>query len=81
MPGSQKSKQQRIKVVLAGKVAAKAADDLKTLIKTPASFSPFPVNREDPRLLKALPAADVVVGHFFTEGMARAARSLKLLQA
>ncbi len=68
-------------MVLAGKVAAKAADDLKTLIKTPASFSPFPVNREDPRLLKALPAADVVVGHFFTEGMARAARSLKLLQA
>jgi len=81
MARKQKSKQQRIKVVLAGKVSAKAADDLQALMKTPAAFSPFPVNREDPRLLKALPAADVVVGHFFTEGMARAARNLKLLQA
>jgi len=66
---------------LAGKVAAKAVDDLKVLLKVPATISSFPVNREEPRMLKALASADVAVGHFFTEGMARAARNLKLLQA
>ena len=81
MGGSQKRKHRRLKVVLAGKVAAKAAGDLKALINVPVSFSPFPVNDEDPRMLKALAAADVAVGHFFTEGMARAGRGLKLLQA
>jgi len=64
-----------------GKVAARAADFFKAHTKTPAMFLPFPVNRENPQLLKALAEADVAVGHFFTEGMARAARNLKLLQA
>ncbi|HKT13729.1 MAG TPA: 2-hydroxyacid dehydrogenase [Terriglobia bacterium] len=77
----QKRKYRRLEVVLAGKVAAKAAGDLKALINVPVAISPFPVNHEDPRMLKALAAADVAVGHFFTEGMARACRGLKLLQA
>lgn len=81
MRGSQKREQRRLKVVLAGKVAAKAAGDLDALINVPAAISPFPVNHEVPRMLKALATADVAVGHFFTEGMARAARRLKLLQA
>ena len=76
-----KRAQPKIKVVLAGKVAAKAADQLKALVKVPAEFFPFPVNREDPRIVKALLDADVVVGNFFTEKMARAARKLNLLQA
>lgn len=81
MLGSQKRKYRRLKVVLAGKVAAKAVGDLKSLINVPVSISPFPVNHEDPRMLKALATADVAVGHFFTEGMARACPGLKLLQA
>jgi phosphoglycerate dehydrogenase-like enzyme len=76
-----KREQPKIRVVLAGKVAAKAADQLKALVKVPAEFSPYPVNREDPRIVKALPDADAVVGNFFTEKMARAAGRLKLLQA
>jgi phosphoglycerate dehydrogenase-like enzyme len=76
-----KRKQHRLKVVLAGKVAAKAANDLRALIKIPKTILPFPVNREDPGMLRALATADVAVGHFFTEGMTRAARNLKLLQA
>ena len=81
MPRRQKSEQRRLKVALVGKVAAKAADDLKDLIKIPAAISAFPINHEEPRMLKAVSSADVAVGHFFTEGMARAARNLKLLQA
>src|SRR5579859_1634357 len=81
MAGRKKIKQRRLKVVLAGKVAAKAVDELRALIKVPAVLSAFPVNHEDPKMLKALPAADVMVGHFFTEGMARTALNLKLLQA
>ncbi len=81
MAGRKKIKQRRLKVVLAGKVAAKALDELRALIKVPAVLSAFPVNHDDPKMLKALPAADVIVGHFFTERMARAARDLKLLQA
>src|SRR5512146_1929684 len=81
MARKQKTEQRRLKVVLAGKVAAKAVDDLRALINVPVAISAFPVNRETPKMLKALPAADVMVGHFFTEGMARAARNLKLLQA
>lgn len=74
-------KQRKLKVVLVGKVAARAADFLKKQVKAPATFSPFPVNREYPQILKALSNADVAVAHFFTEGMARAAQNLKLLQA
>jgi phosphoglycerate dehydrogenase-like enzyme len=81
MATRKKRKQRRLKVVLVGNVAAKAADEFRDLIKVPATILPFPVNREAPRILKALLTADVAVGHFFTEGMARAARNLKLLQA
>ena len=81
MPGRQKSEKPTIKVVLAGNVAAKAANDLAALIKTPATLYPFPVGRENPQILKAISSADVVVANFFTESMARSAQNLKLLQA
>ncbi|TAM83583.1 MAG: hydroxyacid dehydrogenase [Acidobacteria bacterium] len=81
MARRQMRKQHRLKVVLVGNVAAKAADHLKALINAPSTIVPFPINHEDSRLLKELANADVAVGHFFTERMARAARSLKLLQA
>jgi phosphoglycerate dehydrogenase-like enzyme len=81
MARRQKSKQRRLKVVLAGNVAAKGLDFLKERTTTPAAFFPFPGQHEDPRMLKALGDADVVVANFFTEGMARAAGNLKLLQA
>ncbi|HET9179439.1 MAG TPA: 2-hydroxyacid dehydrogenase [Terriglobia bacterium] len=77
----QKIKQHRLKVVLVGNVAAKAADQLKALIKAPSTIVAFPVNRDGPQMLKELSNADVAVGHFFTEKMARAVRNLKLLQA
>jgi phosphoglycerate dehydrogenase-like enzyme len=80
MARRQKKERRRLKVVLVGKVAAKAADYLKALIKAPSTFLSFPANRENPRILKALPVADVVVGNFFTESMARSAQNLKLLQ-
>ena len=76
-----KRERHRLKVVLAGKVAARAADFLRNHSKAPATFLPFPVNCEDPRILKALSNADVAVSHFFTEGMAHAAQNLKLLHA
>jgi phosphoglycerate dehydrogenase-like enzyme len=81
MARRQKSKQRRLKVVLAGNVSAKGLDFLKEHTKAPATFCPFPGQREDPRMLKTLAAADVVVANFFTEGMTRAAGNLKLLQA
>jgi phosphoglycerate dehydrogenase-like enzyme len=81
MAGKQKNNPRRLKIVLAGKVTARAADFLKAHTRAAATFLPFPANREAPRLLKELSNTDVVVGHFFTEGMARAARNLKLLQA
>lgn len=81
MARRQKIKQHRLKVVLVGNVAAKAVDQLKALVHTPSIFVPFPINRDDPQMLKELSSADVAVGHFFTEKMARAARDLKLLQA
>lgn len=68
-------------MVLVGNVAAKAVDQLKALIRAPSKILAFPVNHDDPQMLKELSAADVAVGHFFTEKMARAARKLKLLQA
>ena len=81
MPKTQKKKQRRLKVVLVGNVAAKAVDQLQRLIKSPSTIFAFPVNRDDPRMLKELSTADVAVGNFFTERMAHAARNLKLLQA
>ena len=71
----------RLKVVLVGKATAKAMDFFKAHIQAPATFLPFSVTQENPQLLKELADADVAVGNFFTEGMARAARNLKLLQA
>lgn len=81
MTRRQKSEQRRVKVVLVGKVAGKAAADLRRLIKTPTTISSFPINREGPRMLKALSAADVIVGNYLTEGMARSAQNARLLQA
>jgi phosphoglycerate dehydrogenase-like enzyme len=81
MTTKQTTKQRRLKVVLVGKVTAKAADFLKTHIQVPSNIFPFPINREDPEVVKELSNADVVVGHFFTENMARAAQNIKLLQA
>ncbi|HXH50919.1 MAG TPA: 2-hydroxyacid dehydrogenase [Terriglobia bacterium] len=80
MAKRQKKKRGRLKVVLVGKVAAKAVDELNATIRTPSTILAFPVNRENPRILKALSAADVVVGNFLTESMARSAQNLKLLQ-
>jgi phosphoglycerate dehydrogenase-like enzyme len=80
MAKRQKKKQGRLKVVLVGKVAAKAVDELNATIRTPSTILAFPVNRENPRILNALSAADVVVGNFLTESMARSAQHLKLLQ-
>jgi phosphoglycerate dehydrogenase-like enzyme len=77
----QKRNRRRIKVVLVGKVAAKGMEFLKTHVKAASTFLPFPENREDPQILEELSDAEVAVGHFFTEGMARAAQNLKLLQA
>lgn len=77
----QRGNQHRLKVVLVGKVAAKGKDFLKSHTRASATFLPFPVVRENRALLKELPDADVVVGHFFTEAMARTAQNLKLLQA
>ncbi len=77
----QRGSHRRLKVVLVGRVAARAMGFLKTHAKASATFVPIPVIRENARLLKDLADADVVVGPFFTEGMARAAQSLKLLQA
>ncbi len=81
MATKQKTRQRRLKVVLVGKVTANAASFLKTHIQAPSEIFPFPINREDPELLKELANADVAVGHFFTESMAHAAKNLKLLQA
>jgi phosphoglycerate dehydrogenase-like enzyme len=81
MARSQTKKQRRLKVVLVGNVAAKAVDQVQRLIQSPTTIVAFPVNRDDPQMLNELSKADVAVGHFFTEKMARAARNLKLLQA
>lgn len=77
----QRGNQHRLKVVLVGRVAARAEEYLKVHTKTSATFLAFPVVRENCTLLKELADADVAVGHFFTEGMARAAQNLRLLQA
>lgn len=76
-----KRNQRRLKVVLVGKVVTRATEFFKTHTNAPLILLPFPVNRENPQLLKGLADADVAVGHFFTDGMARAARNLMLLQA
>jgi len=81
MAEGRKRNRRRLKVVLVGKVAARATDFFKSHTKAPATFLPFPANCESPHLLKELADAEVAVGHFFTEGMAGAARDLKLLQA
>ena len=70
-----------LKVVLVGKVAAKARKFLQARLQMPARLYPFPVARATPELLEALAGADVAVGNFFTPTMARAAKNLKLLQA
>ncbi len=71
----------RIKVVVAGKETARGIDDLRAHTKTPATILPFPVSQETRQMLKELADADVVVASYFTQGMARAAHNLKLLQA
>jgi phosphoglycerate dehydrogenase-like enzyme len=81
MAEGQKRNRRPLRIVLAGKVTARAIDFLQARTETPSVFLPFPVNRENSPLIKALADADVAVGHFFTEGMARAAQNLKLLQA
>lgn len=81
MARMQKRNRNRLKIVLAGNVSAKALDFLKERTEAAAAFFPFPGQREHPRMLEALATADVVVANFFTEGMARSAGGLKLLQA
>ncbi len=73
--------QRRLNVVLIGKVASNAQEILRGYLKPRCRLRPFPVARENSELLKALAGADVAVGNYFTERMARAARNLKLLQA
>ncbi len=77
----QRGSQHRIKVVVAGKETARGIDDLRAHTKTPSTIMSFPVSHETPQMLKELADADVAVAPFFTQGMARAAHNLKLLQA
>ena len=76
-----KTNQPKLKIILLGRAAANGLDFFKPRIQKPATLLPFPVTGETPEVLRDLPDADVVVGHFFTERMARAAGKLKLLQA
>lgn len=78
---AREKQQTPLKVILVGKVAAKANEFFQVRLRTPARLYPFPVARVTPQLLKALPDADVAVANFFTPRMAQASPNLRLLQA
>ncbi len=77
----QRRNQSRLLIVLLGRVAAKGLELLETTLTTRCTLRPFSEIRDNESLLEELGEADVVVSHYFTGRMARAAGNLKLLQA
>jgi phosphoglycerate dehydrogenase-like enzyme len=70
-----------LRIALVGPVPCGGLQQIQEALTTPCSFRLFKEFREDESLLKKLAGADVVVTQYFTERMAKAAKTLKLLHA
>ncbi|MGA2986582.1 MAG: 2-hydroxyacid dehydrogenase [Terriglobia bacterium] len=78
---AQRQKHRPLNVILWGRQAALGKQLLKEHVHAPCRFYAFPEPPTDLTPPRELVGADVVVGSFITEPMARAANQLKLLQA
>jgi len=71
----------QLTVALVGPVPTGGVKSIQKNLLSDCSFRLFSKTQEDDSLLRQLEAADVVVGQYFTERMAKAATRLRLLHA